>query len=403
MAASRCTRLVGWCLAALLAGCAVTPGVPGSSDIDVGELTSGVAIFGVPVEPAPRPGNGILAVDDDMAAFVAAEVGHGRAAASRLRNLIQGMLDSGLMDLAYDPNATLTAAATFHARRGNCLAFTNLFVALGREAGLDVSFQRVEIPPMWFEDAGFVILNDHINAKVSNVRMDLVFHRDYVVDFNQAEFKANYEQYAVPDSYAFALYHNNLAVDAMKANDYRTAFAHLARSITLDPRIAGSWVNLGVLYSRNERYAHAEASYLRALALETGNKVALTNLAHLNEYLGNTELAERYYGRVKYYQRRNPYYHYALAEQALNDGLFDEALRLIDRAIRIRKEEHLFHFLKGVALLRLGHADDARKSIQRARDCALYETVQHKYDAKLRLLDPHRSVDAPHLERAAAG
>ena len=44
---------------------------------------------------------------------------------------------------------TRTASETFRARRGNCLSFSNMFVAMARDVGLDVQFQEVEIPPDW--------------------------------------------------------------------------------------------------------------------------------------------------------------------------------------------------------------------------------------------------------------
>ena len=121
------------------------------------------------------------------------------------------MVTSGLMSIDYDDSATKTALQTFHDRVGNCMSFTSLFVVLAREAGLQVTFQKVAVPPIWQADSDLIILNDHVNALVRQK-----FEKRVVVDFNATELKANYETEPVSDTYAQALYFNNIAMDALR-------------------------------------------------------------------------------------------------------------------------------------------------------------------------------------------
>ena len=91
-------------------------------------------------------------LDDDMQAFVKPlAIGD---ATSRLNRLLGGMRDHGLFDVAYTDAFTRSASGTFHDRKGNCLSYTMLFIALARAAGLDARFQVVEVPPSWNNDNG---------------------------------------------------------------------------------------------------------------------------------------------------------------------------------------------------------------------------------------------------------
>ena len=129
-------------------------------------LLSGEALFGKAVETTSIPDPGMFVLDDEMRAFVAEHVDGTRAARERMRRLLSAMIESGLMSLDYDDAKTKTARQTFHDRVGNCMSFTALFVALAREADLEVTFQTVEVPPIWYADSDLVILNNHVNALV---------------------------------------------------------------------------------------------------------------------------------------------------------------------------------------------------------------------------------------------
>ena len=236
------------CLAAT--GCAQVDVQPLSSE-SLNELLSGQLLFGETIEVDDIRSDDILALDEEMQAYVQSKVAHFPHAKSRLKRLIGGMIDDGLLNLDYDPNLTQTASETFHRRQGNCLSFSNLFVAMAREADLDVTFQMVSIPPSFSADGDMVLLNNHINVLVKNIRNDVNFTSDYIIDFNRAEYIGSYDTRKVSDNYAIALYFSNVAVEFMRSGNTRDAFRYLKKAIITYPQIPDLWVNLGVLYSRN--------------------------------------------------------------------------------------------------------------------------------------------------------
>jgi Flp pilus assembly protein TadD len=364
-----------------VAACA-SPGLhEPSRDIDKPDLLSGEAIFGTPVDSGAVPDPGLFEVDEAMRAFVAEHVGNARTGRERMRRLLDGMVTSGLMSIDYDDSATKTAPQTFHDRVGNCMSFTSLFVVLAREAGLEVTFQIVAVPPTWYADSDLIILNDHVNALVRQE-----FGKRVIVDFNATELKGNYETEPVSDAYAQALYFNNIAMDALRERDYEQAFRLLKKAIQTHPDIAGNWANLGVIYSRNKLHDHAIAAYSVALDIDSKHRPSLNNLAYLYRSLGDDEKAEYYAKRIRRYNNQNPYYHYYQALASYRDGEYQLAESQLKRALWLKSTEHNFYKLRGLIAEATGDTDLALYSFTRAHELAAFSDAQSIYSAKIEML-----------------
>jgi tetratricopeptide (TPR) repeat protein len=356
---------------------------PDSTD----DLLSGQVLFGELIDISDIRTDGILALNDEMRDYVASKVKGDPQARSRLKKLIRGMIEDGLLTLDYDPNLTYTAIETFQNRQGNCLSFSILFVSLAREANLDVTFQMVDIPPSFRADGEMILLNNHVNVLVKGVRSDVNFVRDYVVDFNTAEYNGNYDTRKVTDNYAIALYYSNVAVESMLVGNSKNAFRYLKKGIETDPEIAGLWVNLGALYSRYEHYNMAEQAYQQALSIQPSNKSALVNLASTLHYLGHEEEAEYYFKKVAYYRDHNPYYHYFQAQTAYQQNELEDALAYLAEAIRLKRDEHQFYFLRGLVHDQMKAYDLAAKDFRKARDTAEKAQLIAGYTRKLQALE----------------
>lgn len=348
-------------------------------------LLSGEALFGKAVETTSISDPGMFVLDDEMRAFVAEHVDGTRAARERMRRLLSAMIESGLMSLDYDDAKTKTARQTFHDRVGNCMSFTALFVALAREAKLDVTFQTVEVPPIWYADSDLVILNNHVNALVKQN-----FGSRVVVDFNVTELKGEYETHEVSDEYALALYFNNVAMDALRHGNLEQSFRLLKKSIETYPDIAGNWANLGVIYSRSEEDDYAIAAYHKALDLDDRHRPSLTNLASIYKSRGDSERAEYYARQVRRYQDQNPYYHYYNALAAYNNGNLEVAEERLTRAIELKDTEHKFYQLQGLIAERHGDRKMALESFEQALDLAVYSDARRIYDNKISVLSGAR-------------
>ena len=367
-----------------LVGCSTTPTL--HENRAVSPLLDGQELFGETIPRGPRRSIS-CDVSSEMSEFVSA---NGRTMSVdwlRMKRLINGMGGAGYLDLKYEGGKTFTASEVFRNRAGNCLSFTNLFVALAREARLDARYQIIDVPPIWDSADGWVMLNSHINVIVQGVRMGSTVSRDYIVDFNTPEYDGTWPRHVVPDRVAFALFYNNRAVEAMRAGDLRSAFANFKLAISKSSLVPGAWVNLGALYSRQHHYDSALTAYEQALRINPNEKSALTNLARLNDEIGNTELAESYRsgsastsGSILTTTMRWQ------IDSAYKSGDYSLALGEIEKAIALKRDDHRFYFLEGLVHYRQGDIAGARSSLAIAERVSAEDADKKRYSDKLAVL-----------------
>lgn len=330
----------------------------------------------------------VLAVTPEMEAFLAAHVDSGGTAELRLRQLVAAIIDSRTFGVEYDER-TRTASETFRIRRGNCLSFSTLFVAMARHVGLSAEYQEVDVPPDWTLDKDTYVLNRHVNVFV-----DLDASGTRVVDFNIGDFKTSYDMRRISDARARAHYYNNVGVERMQGGDTASALACFRRALEGSARgFAPAWTNLGTLYLRSGDPAFAEAAYLNALQAEPGDLVAMSNLVRLYDRLGDRQRADAYRKRVVYHRKLNPYYRYELARRAYASQKYGEAIVHLEYASRKRPREDEFFFLLGLSYLQAGDARAARRWLARAEEVAATDALKKKYSNKIEILlrESHRT------------
>jgi Flp pilus assembly protein TadD len=361
-----------------LGACSGVPATPGARAL-------GASFVSLPASDGRSLADaGITSLDAEMREFLAREVS-GRDDPTRLRQLLRAVLDGASFRVDYGDD-TRSASATFHARRGNCLSFTNLFVALARESGLRVSYQEVDVPPIWTaRDESFVV-SRHVNAVVAARN-----GTTQVVDFDMAAFRAAYPRRAISDARAAAHYYSNLGVERLEADDAEGAFAHFAHALALDRTLAQAWINLGAWYRRQGDATRAEASYLEALRIDPRELVAMSNLSTLHARSGNAELAQWYERRAANFRLQNPYYRYERARVAYLAGDFSGAARQLREALRRSGADPAFYSLLGMSYRELGRRDDARAAFSRALELADSPGLQSAMRRKLDLLGGPRA------------
>lgn len=290
----------------------------------------------------------LLEMSPEMTAFVSEHVDRKASQSQRLAQLVYAVISEDRFLLAYD-DSTRTAASTFHDRRGNCISFTNMFVAMARDLGLDASYQEVTIPPDWSIEGEMLLLSQHVNVLVG-----LKSARSRVVDFNSFRDNLPDASRVISDQRARAHYFNNIGVERMLADETSLAFANLRESLRNDQTFSPAWINLGTLHRREGYPDYAETAYLEALEHDTSNLIAMSNLANLYEEQGKRELAELYLSKVQSHRMRNPFYRYQLANTAFIEGDYKTAIQNLKYAIQKRKDEDRFYFLLSLCYLMSG-------------------------------------------------
>jgi Flp pilus assembly protein TadD len=322
----------------------------------------------------------VLALSDEMRSFLVEHVNSKASDQFKLRQLIAAIISSDSFGLTYD-TTTSTAAQTFQTRRGNCLSFSSMFVALARHIGLEVQFQEVEIPPDWTRTDGAYILNQHINVLV-DLRTAV-----HAVDFNIADFRTIYDRRLIQDERALAHFYNNKGVELMQAGELLAALANFRKAITVDERsFAPAWANLGILYLRQGHLEYAEASFIQALKVNPEDEMAMSNLAGLYKRMGDLDRARMFDKKVMRHRLRNPYYRSQLARKAIEDGDYDTAVGHLKYAVGKKKNEDRFYHLLGLCHLKMGDEATAQMWLERAQKVAASDALKRKYAGKIDML-----------------
>lgn len=350
---------------ALCTGCVVRP-AENEPLIYPEELTTGELAFGRAIAPVEELD--LLSRSPEMDAFLEQfKVGESRIAFARFQRIMDGLTRLGYFDDNYEHDGTYSAAETFARARGNCLGYTNMFIALSRAAGLPARYQLVESDPKWDVKGDLLVRNNHINLELGEMAMLGASRTKIVVDFNQAQPDGEIRSRIVSDEFAAALFYANIAVKHMAEGRMEDAFANLRRGIETHPRNKALWNNLGVLYSRLEKLHLAREAFSIALQIDPGDKTAWTGMAAVLDAMGQYAEAQEYARRVKRYRDRNPYFHYAIATDAFQTASYDEALVAIESAIDLNGSDARFFALRASVAEAIGDEQLARRSIRLAK------------------------------------
>ena len=266
----------------------------------------------------------------------------------------------GSLGLEYALYPTRTASETYRARRGNCLSFVNLFVALGRHAGLHPFYVEVVDQRGWSYRDGMVVSRGHI---VAGMRIEGELE---TFDFLPYRPKSYRELEPLEDRRAVAHFYNNLGAEALIAGNLAAARRHLDLVAKIAPEFVGGMNNLGVCLARLGRLEDALSTYRRGLDLEPSNVALLTNAARLHQQLGHPRQAEALLARIRDTRQASPYFYVYQGERALAENDLDSALESLREALRLDSEVPEVHLGLVKLYLALGELGRARHHLERA-------------------------------------
>ncbi len=359
----------------LLSNISVFKSFTGRSLLLAGVLMLGACASQRPVKNTPPPLQNfgpaqqvadvdILAPTPEMDEFLERYVLKYPNMRTRMYLLMNSISSNGVLGYKYDEGLTLTAKESFETRTGNCVGFANMMVVLARKAGMKAHYQEVFRRPEWANHEDTVLLVKHIN-----VVLDIPGYT-YVVDISGVKINPNMRRRIITDSYAKALYWNNIGAEALLEDDLPTAHAYMSKAIETEPFITDAWVNLGVVFGRSEQLDDAVFVLQNALALDASSYSAMSNLYEV--YLEQEDMAsaEELHTKVEKYRLSNPYYLLKLSDEALAEANFEESINLLQRAIRKKRNDHQLHFALAKTQYLSGELDAAEDSLIRARELA---------------------------------
>ena len=298
----------------------------------------------------------------------------------RLEQLLHFMLDADSLGIAYDENATNSIAQTYAAHKANCLSFTLLFLAIAREAGLEVRGQEIRNTLSWRQQEGTIYRNNHVNAGV------LIGGRNLTVDTSGDRIITGERPVVISEQRLLAHYYNNLAMEQLARGEIASGLQLMDAALAADPDYAPLWSNIGVLHMRNQDLAAAERSYFQALKLDPEEGAALFNMVSLAHKQGDSRREAEFRRRLSRVEQKDPLHHFMLAMDYERNGDHAKAIAHYRRAIRLYPGEHRFYSALAQVYLKAGDPKRAGKALLRAQ--ALSEgATRAAYTARLQELN----------------
>lgn len=333
----------------------------------------------------------IFALSEEMKRVVKDKFASENIKYKKTKKLVQHIFESSNVGLAYQSNANLTAAQTYEQKVANCMSLTILTYVLAKEAGLEASFQDVQVPEYWIRNGQYNMLTGHVNLLIHGVRepgVNVIWgSTNLEVDFDPFIRKKSFPKKTIDVNTVVAMFYNNKGAQALVNNNYDLAFKYFSAAVKKAPNYGASWGNLGILYRFTEQHTLAEQVYRHTMAVEPDNLNTLTNLGMLLERQGRFEESRTIDSTILKQRIKNPYYHALLADEAFYKGNPESAIRHYNRAIKLNSKIHEFYYGLAKVLSSVGNKDSAKIAMRKALRNNRTPDIEQLYIAKLDLLN----------------
>jgi len=159
-----------------------------------------------------------LRLSPQSAALLRDKVGYDGSEKSRLLKLVRFVSEGDGLAFQYQTQTSLTAERAFTTRRGDCMSYSNLLVALARMLDVPVRFVRITQLTVNWELDGRFFESSHMAVAFGS---DASWDQAAIVDFGNVHTSpwrfSIYE--SVTDQEAFVLFQNNVAVQKLLTGD----------------------------------------------------------------------------------------------------------------------------------------------------------------------------------------
>ena len=309
-------------------------------------------------------------IDDEIRELAVRVTENLRGDREKMRAIVRAIRQHTGGSISYDWLSNKTAKAVFEEGRGNCLAYTNLFVGMSRAVGVDAVYVDVTTIEKVTREAEVIVNSGHITGGIKD-GPDLIF-----VDFTSNPEREYAGAKIIDDFEAISNFYNNqgfLYGYFAEALVDQGGFDPLAREIemyelalSIRPNFNRARNNLGVAYKRRGFVDDAIEQYQLALDIEPEFTEARSNLASAYYSQGDTEKAIQEFQLAARNDGSNAYVMYHLGVLHYHQRKFREAADYFRQAISRDRQMADARFFLGETLMKLGDEDKAMREYERA-------------------------------------
>lgn len=306
----------------------------------------------------------------------------------RRQALIDALYFKHGLQLAYDAEATRTAAEAFEARAGNCLSLVLMTAAFAKHLQLPVAYQQVLIDDEFSRAGDLFFVTGHVNVMLG--RHGAPPKGDdaqwLTIDFlPQSELRGQ-RTVALDDRTLVAMFLNNRSAEALSRGQLTTAYWYARTALQRDPHFAAAANTLGVIYQRAGHLEAAERALRFVIEREPKSASAWANLARLLRARGRTEEADAAAARLAALEPHSPFHFFELGRAALREGDPARARDLLKRELRLQPQQHEVHFWLAQAYAALGDVPAAARHLGFAAENSPTRQSRAIYAGKLERL-----------------
>jgi tetratricopeptide (TPR) repeat protein len=305
----------------------------------------------------------------------------------KTRAIVNAIISRTGMSISYDWLSNKTAQQVYYEGKGNCLAYTNLFIGMAREVGIDAVYVDVTTVERVSKEAEVIVNNGHVTGGVRR-GPDVV-----MIDFTRTPEREYRGAKVLDDFEAIANYYNNqgflYGYYAETAGDMGDNFDPQAAELemyqmALDvfPNFYRARNNLGVALRRRGRVNEAIEQYNLALEADPKFAEARSNLGAAYYSMGRVDDAIESFELAAKSGGSNGYYDHHLGVIQFQQGDYKEAVRHFKKAISRDSSIADARFYLGECYLKLGERKKAIEAYQKTLEVdPNYLSARAKLDA----------------------
>ncbi|PKI16240.1 tetratricopeptide repeat protein [Colwellia sp. 12G3] len=346
----------------------------------------------VPIETEEE----IFQLNDAMRAMVQDKLINNLTDHQKSYILLKHLFNKENIALSYDGNANVTASQAYQSKVANCMSLTILAYALADEAGMNISFQEVEVPEYWVRNGQYNLLTGHVNLLVresDDINLRVVWgEKTTKIDFDPFVAKKRFPSHIITKKTLLAMFYNNKGAEALVNNNFPLAYQYLKKATLTDNQFDSAWGNLGILYKFSGQLDMAEKAYNHAIGLNRDNLTSLGNLALLLNKQGRTSEALPIEEYIHNLRVKNPYYHALLGNEAFFNKFYQQALQHYKKAIYLNDEQHEFYLGLAKVYYEQGKLLSSKNAMKKALALTKTKDTKKLYIAKLNFLQDQETA-----------
>jgi tetratricopeptide (TPR) repeat protein len=279
----------------------------------------------------------------------------------KVRAIVHTIIGLTGFSISYDWLSNKTAREVFREGKGNCLAYSNLFVGMAREVGLDAVYADVRFTERITREAEIVVRSTHITAAVRRSG------GTSLIDFTATPEREYLGFEVIDDLEAIANFYNNQGflygyfteTEDVDFDPLEKEIEMYRLALEILPTFYRARNNLGVALRRRGRVDEAIEQYLLAIEHSPRSPDAHSNLGTAYLHQGRTQEALRELRLAARYAGRDGYVHHRLGVVYLRLGRYQEAIEQFRKALSKEPELADARFHLGECYRILGNEKEA--------------------------------------------